>query len=130
LAADHLAGAVLLVARGAAVDAKDGRGRTPLNMAAARGHLDMVTLLLDRGANPRLLLVGTRTAGEVGSKTLVWLPDGAGLLVRTARIVSPRGVDLDGNGVTPDVSQELTLDDVERGLDSQLLRAIATASQK
>jgi carboxyl-terminal processing protease len=78
----------------------------------------------------RGVLIGTRTAGDAGSKTLVWLPDGAGLLMRKARVISPRGADLDKDGVAPDVIQELTLEELDRGLDSQLLRASAAVRQK
>jgi len=37
--------------RGANVDATDKRGMTPLHLAARYHHLDVASLLIDRGAN-------------------------------------------------------------------------------
>src|SRR5690242_17876574 len=37
---------------GADVNAQDNQGWTPLNWAAGSGHLELVELLLERGANP------------------------------------------------------------------------------
>jgi hypothetical protein len=42
----------LLLDQGAAVDARDEAGRTPLLLAVARGRLEVVRLLLARGADP------------------------------------------------------------------------------
>ncbi|MCJ1331727.1 hypothetical protein MMC10_008419 [Thelotrema lepadinum] len=41
-----------LVAYGAAIDTRDGIGRTPLGWAVAKGHSHIVKLLLDAGADP------------------------------------------------------------------------------
>ena len=39
-----------LLGAGASVDVRDERGRTPLMLAAGRGHLEVARMLLDRGA--------------------------------------------------------------------------------
>lgn len=44
-----------LVAAGAAVDARDGRGRTPLHVAAFAGHHDAMRALVAAGADPDAL---------------------------------------------------------------------------
>jgi ankyrin repeat protein len=41
----------LLIAKGADVNAKDNRNTTPLNNAGIYGHLDIINLLLDHGAD-------------------------------------------------------------------------------
>jgi hypothetical protein len=51
-AAGDLAQATLLVDQGAAVDARDTQGRTPLLLAVAQNQLAVVRLLLARGADP------------------------------------------------------------------------------
>jgi uncharacterized protein len=45
-----LQAATLLLNRGAQVDAADGEGVTPLVLAAYRGQIDVVKLLLEHGA--------------------------------------------------------------------------------
>ncbi len=52
------------------------------------------------------------------------LPGGAGIGVPVARIFSPKGLDLEGTGISPDASLEMITDDLDRGIDSQLRRAI------
>ncbi len=51
-AAGDLAQATLLLDQGAAVDARDTQGRTPLLLAVAQNRLAVVRLLLARGADP------------------------------------------------------------------------------
>ena len=51
-----------LLAAGAAVDASDNKGMTALNCAAYHGHLDVVGLLVDAGANIHLIASNDRTA--------------------------------------------------------------------
>jgi ankyrin repeat protein len=44
----------LLIDAGAAINRKCEHGRTALHMAAAWGHLDVVQLLIERGADPTI----------------------------------------------------------------------------
>jgi uncharacterized protein len=55
VASQNLAIAERLLAAGAAVDARQAGGFTPLHGAAFNGQLEMVKLLLDNGADPRTL---------------------------------------------------------------------------
>jgi hypothetical protein len=52
--AGDLAQANALLDQGAAVDARDAQGRTPLQLAIAQGRLEVVRLLLQRGADPNI----------------------------------------------------------------------------
>jgi carboxyl-terminal processing protease len=75
----------------------------------------------------RGVLVGTRSAGEVLESSLVSLPGGTALLLPVRRVLTARGVDLEGRGVTPDVVVPLAADDLDRGIDAQLQRALRLA---
>ncbi len=87
----------------------------------------LVAALQDHG---RALVVGARTAGAVQRTRYVPLPGGAGVGVPVARIFSPKGADLEGTGITPDASLDMSTDDLDRGIDSQLRRAIELVLQR
>lgn len=75
--------------------------------------------LRDHGRAP---LVGARTAGAVLVSVTFPLPGGAGLSVAVARMLTPRGEELEGRGLLPDVEVDLTTADLDSGFDSQLAR--------
>lgn len=75
--------------------------------------------LRDHGRAP---LVGLRTAGAVLVSVTFPLPGGAGLSVAIARMLTPRGEELEGRGLSPDVEVDLTAADLDSGFDSQLAR--------
>jgi hypothetical protein len=51
----------VLLNQGAALDARDEQGRTPLMLAVVQGRLDVVRLLLNRGADPNIADSAGRT---------------------------------------------------------------------
>ncbi len=75
--------------------------------------------LRDHGRAP---LVGVRTAGAVLVSVTFPLPGGAGLSVAIARMLTPRGEELEGRGLHPDLEVDLTVADLDQGFDSQLAR--------
>jgi carboxyl-terminal processing protease len=72
----------------------------------------------------RGLVLGTRTAGAVEVGITVDLPEGAGMSITVARVLSGEGQRLEGAGVTPDASEALTTAAMDQGRDSQLDRAL------
>lgn len=72
----------------------------------------------------RGLVLGTRTAGAVEVGITVDLPEGAGMSITVARVLSGQGKRLEGAGVTPDASEDLTTGAMNQGHDSQLDRAL------
>jgi carboxyl-terminal processing protease len=69
-------------------------------------------------------IVGTTTSGSVGIASSQQLSDGSAIQLTISRLVSPSGQQLDKVGVEPDVSIDVTIADLERGQDPQLLRAL------
>ncbi len=72
----------------------------------------------------RGIVTGTKTAGAVEISITVDLPEGAGMSVTVARVLSGKGVRLEGHGVTPDVQEALTTEGLNVGRDTQLDRAL------
>lgn len=69
-------------------------------------------------------IVGVRTAGSVGLAAPQPLSDGSAIQITIRRLAAPSGATIDKQGVQPDVEANLTVDDLQRGDDPQLLRAL------
>ena len=57
--------------------------------------------------NQRAKLVGTRTYGGNTVQSIKVLPDGSALVLTVAKWLTPKGFDISGKGLTPDVSVSL-----------------------
>lgn len=75
-------------------------------------------------------LVGVQTGGAVLSSRYFLLPGGAAIQVATSRVLTGKGVVLERNGVGPDTVVDLATDDLDRGVDSQLERALQIATER
>jgi carboxyl-terminal processing protease len=69
-------------------------------------------------------VVGTQTAGSVAGARLFPLTNGGALQITVLKITSGRGAALNDIGVTPDISVDLSDDDLLSGVDVQLEAAI------
>lgn len=72
----------------------------------------------------RAVVAGTKTAGAVEVGITVDLPEGAGMSVTVARVLTGAGTRLEGQGVTPEVSEALQTAEMNLGHDSQLEKAL------
>ena len=69
-------------------------------------------------------ILGETTYGKGVVQTLLNLSGGTLLKVTTARWYTPLGTSINGQGITPDVTIELTYDDTNHGRDPQLDAAL------
>lgn len=69
-------------------------------------------------------LVGTKTYGKGSVQELVPLGSGAQLKITIAKWYTPKGKNIDGNGLEPDVKVEMTAEEYNAGNDTQRLKAI------
>ena len=79
--------------------------------------------------NNRGLIVGTTTFGKGVVQRIKNLPDGSGVNITTSEYFSPKGVNIHGVGIEPDIEVELNEDVENMGLDyleqdNQLKKAI------
>jgi carboxyl-terminal processing protease len=63
--------------------------------------------------NRRATIVGTNTFGKGLVQSVHALSDGSGLAVTIARYYPPSGIDINRKGISPDVSQNLTEDEIK-----------------
>lgn len=65
-------------------------------------------------------LVGEKTFGKGSVQKLINLPEGAELKVTIARWYTPKGKNINKEGITPDITASLTQQNVDAGVDPQL----------
>lgn len=75
-------------------------------------------------------LVGQNSAGSVGIANVRPLSDGSNLQVTVRRLLSASGRQLDKVGVKPDVTAELSAQDLETGRDPQRDQAVEVLRQR
>ncbi|GMQ95217.1 MAG: S41 family peptidase [Patescibacteria group bacterium] len=69
-------------------------------------------------------LIGEKTFGKGSVQELIPVTEGSSLKITIARWLTPSGISISGNGLTPDIEVEITKEDIEEGKDPQLERAI------
>lgn len=69
-------------------------------------------------------LVGTKTFGKGSVQELVSITKDTSLKVTVARWITPDGTNLSAGGLEPNVKVEITKEDIEKGRDPQLDKAI------
>jgi C-terminal processing protease CtpA/Prc len=79
---------------------------------------------------PHMTLVGRRSTGSTGQPLMFDLPGGGRARIVTKRDTYPDGRDFVGIGVIPDIEVAQTIEDVRRGTDAQLARAIAVVRRE
>ncbi|MBI2910294.1 MAG: S41 family peptidase [Chloroflexi bacterium] len=72
----------------------------------------------------RAALVGAVTAGKGSINYLRELSDGSALYVTVGRWLTPNGRLIEGQGLSPDIPMERTRNDIARGWDPQLQKAL------
>ena len=71
----------------------------------------------------RATIVGTQTFGKGSVQTIIPLSDGSGLRLTTAKYYTPKGREIHGKGITPDVVVELPKPETEQGDKPKPLRS-------
>jgi len=92
-----------------------------INMGSASASEIVAGAIQD---SSRGILVGERTFGKGSVQLPHTLSDGSELRVTIARWFTPKGDEIQGIGIIPDIEVEMTLEDLEAGQDPQLERAV------
>jgi carboxyl-terminal processing protease len=92
-----------------------------VNGNSASGSELVAGALQDHG---RGIVIGTKTLGKGRVNHFHELSDGSAIYITIAWWYTPNGRQIEGQGILPDVTVERTAEDIERGYDPQLERAI------
>ncbi len=92
-----------------------------VNGNSASGSEVVAGALQDYG---RGIVIGTKTLGKGRVNRFHELSDGSAIYITIAWWYTPNGRQIEGQGILPDVTVERTAEDIERGYDPQLERAI------
>jgi carboxyl-terminal processing protease len=127
--------------KGETIVTEDYEGHQPNDMLTSTGTDDLpsgtkVVVLMNQGSasaseilagalkdNHVATLIGTRSFGKGSVQTLINI-DGGSLKITIARWLTPAGINIMGNGITPDIDVEATSSDITPANDPQMARAV------
>lgn len=72
----------------------------------------------------KAILVGSKTFGKGSVQELVEIDSETALKITIARWLTPNGHSISGNGIVPDITVEVTKEDLEKNIDAQMNRAV------
>lgn len=98
-----------------------------INGGSASGSELLAGALQDRG---RALLIGSKSFGKGSVNHLRELSDGSALYVTIGRWYTPKGRQIEANGLTPDIEVPLTEEDIRNQRDTQFQRALQTLQEQ
>ena len=125
-----------VIVRESLSDGEEGRVYRSKGYNIFNDNLEMVILVNSGSASASEILagalsehgiatiVGTQTFGKGSVQELISITDETSLKVTIARWLTPNGVSISKEGITPDIEVEITTEDFEDGEDPQMARAI------
>ena len=123
------------------VKIKPRKGKSEIKLSTGNSHDTKIPLvvLVDKGSasaseivagaiqdHGRGKIVGEKTFGKGSVQSVITLSDGSGLVITTAKYLTPDGRSLSHNGIEPDVVIERDMEAHKTGVDNQLDLGITT----
>ncbi|MBU0722519.1 S41 family peptidase [Patescibacteria group bacterium] len=106
---------------------KDFPTVTLVNQGSASASEIVAGALKDNG---KAIIVGMKTFGKGSVQTLQELKDGSSIKITVAKWLTPKGYNINEQGITPDVEVDLTLEDFNKNIDPQMNKAVEILNKK
>jgi carboxyl-terminal processing protease len=97
-----------------------------INYGSASASEIVAGSLQDHG---KATIIGEKSYGKGSVQMVKNIKDGSSIKITIAKWLTPKGQDINKEGITPDELVELSLEDFEQNIDSQLNRAIEILNQ-
>ena len=76
----------------------------------------------------KAVIVGDKSYGKGSVQSLINLPDNSSIKVTIAKWLTPNGISIDEEGITPDQKVEMKIEDFEQDKDPQMEKALSVLS--
>ncbi|MEK7098059.1 MAG: S41 family peptidase [Patescibacteria group bacterium] len=106
---------------------KDYKTVVLVNQGSASASEILAGALKDYG---KAVIIGEKTFGKGSVQTLADLEDGSVIKITIAKWLTPAGNNINEQGIEPDVTVELSLDDYNGNKDPQMDKAVETLKNK
>ncbi|MBI4779535.1 S41 family peptidase [Candidatus Falkowbacteria bacterium] len=80
--------------------------------------------------NGKATIVGMKTFGKGSVQALQDLKDGSSVKITVAKWLTPKGYNINHEGIVPDVEVDLTLEDYNKNIDPQMDKAVEILDKK
>lgn len=80
--------------------------------------------------NGKATIVGMKTFGKGSVQTLEEMQDGSSVKITVAKWLTPKGYNINHEGIAPDIEVDLTLEDYNKNIDPQMDKAVEILMKK
>jgi len=80
--------------------------------------------------NSKATIVGMRTFGKGSVQTLRDMRDGSSVKITVAKWLTPKGYNINEQGIAPNVEVDLTMEDYNKNIDPQMNKAVEILNKK